>query len=150
MSMFPPTQSERQNGATNSILDIPDDADVDVASVLQESQVMEVLQKLDEELVGLNSVKTRIREIAAALLDRDFSGFEREKRIAFAAALVVFFVAPPAPLVVRRSSRRCTPVRSRIVRDAHREASSLCIAHGDAVLDTVAHQFGGSPPNANR
>ena len=45
-----------------------DDASVDVASVLQESQVMEVLQKLDEELVGLKSVKTRIREIAALLL----------------------------------------------------------------------------------
>jgi len=29
----------------------------------------------------------RIREIAAAMLDPDFSGFEREKRIAFAAAL---------------------------------------------------------------
>ena len=29
---------------------------------------MEVLQKLDEELVGLKSVKTRIREIAALLL----------------------------------------------------------------------------------
>jgi 2,3-bisphosphoglycerate-independent phosphoglycerate mutase len=29
----------------------------------------------------------RIREIAAALLDPDFSGFEREKRVAFAAAL---------------------------------------------------------------
>src|SRR5207237_8616583 len=29
----------------------------------------------------------RIREIAAALLDPDFSGFAREKRIAFAAAL---------------------------------------------------------------
>jgi 2,3-bisphosphoglycerate-independent phosphoglycerate mutase len=29
----------------------------------------------------------RIREIAAVLLDRDFSGFEREKRVAFAAAL---------------------------------------------------------------
>ena len=41
---------------------------VDVASVLQESQVMEVLQKLDQELVGLKSVKTRIREIAALLV----------------------------------------------------------------------------------
>src|SRR5207245_9521910 len=29
---------------------------------------MEVLQKLDQELVGLKSVKTRIREIAALLL----------------------------------------------------------------------------------
>ncbi len=36
--------------------------------VLEKSQVMEVLQKLDDELVGLKSVKTRIREIAALLL----------------------------------------------------------------------------------
>ncbi len=41
---------------------------VDLASILQQSQVMDVLQKLDEELVGLKSVKTRIREIAALLV----------------------------------------------------------------------------------
>src|SRR5579864_1585955 len=68
MSMLPPTQSERSDSAANPTLDTPDDASVDVAAVLQESQVMEVLQKLDEELVGLKSVKTRIREIAALLL----------------------------------------------------------------------------------
>jgi probable Rubsico expression protein CbbX len=50
------------------MLDTPDDDSVDVAAALQDSQVMEVLQKLDEELVGLKSVKTRIREIAALLL----------------------------------------------------------------------------------
>ena len=50
------------------MLDTPEDDSVDVAAALQESQVMEVLQKLDEELVGLKSVKTRIREIAALLL----------------------------------------------------------------------------------
>src|SRR5712664_4951883 len=68
MSMLPPTQSERSDSAANPTLDTPDDASVDVAAVLQESQVMEVLQMLDEELVGLKSVKTRIREIAALLL----------------------------------------------------------------------------------
>ncbi|GAC1393719.1 MAG: CbbX protein [Ktedonobacteraceae bacterium] len=59
-SMISPTQT---NG-----LDTTDDASIDVSVILQESQVMEVLQKLDEDLVGLKSVKTRIHEIAALLL----------------------------------------------------------------------------------
>ncbi len=66
--MIPPMHPEETDSGANSALAMPDDASVDVASVLQESQVMEVLQKLDEELVGLKSVKTRIREIAALLL----------------------------------------------------------------------------------
>jgi probable Rubsico expression protein CbbX len=53
---------------TDSPRDISDDAAVDLAAVLQESQVMDVVQKLDRELVGLKPVKTRIREIAALLL----------------------------------------------------------------------------------
>src|SRR2546423_4659333 len=53
---------------TDPLRDVSDDATVDIAAVLQESQVMEVLQKLDRELVGLKPVKTRIREIAALLL----------------------------------------------------------------------------------
>src|SRR6266852_6315089 len=68
MSMLPPTQSKGPDSVANSMLVTPDDDSVDVAAALQESQVMEVLQKLDEELVGLKSVKTRIREIAALLL----------------------------------------------------------------------------------
>jgi probable Rubsico expression protein CbbX len=68
MSMLPPTQSEGPDNVAHPMLDTPDDASIDVAAVLQESQVMEVLEKLDEELVGLKSVKTRIREIAALLL----------------------------------------------------------------------------------
>ncbi|HZU01142.1 MAG TPA: CbbX protein [Ktedonobacteraceae bacterium] len=66
--MILPPQSEQQNTITNPLLGIPEDACVDMSSVLQESQVMEVLQKLDQELVGLKSVKTRIREIAALLV----------------------------------------------------------------------------------
>lgn len=66
--MILPPQSEQQNTITNPMLGIPEDASVDMSSVLQESQVMEVLQKLDQELVGLKSVKTRIREIAALLV----------------------------------------------------------------------------------
>src|SRR5919204_1244242 len=53
---------------TDPLRDVSDDATVDIAAVLQESQVMDVLLKLDRELVGLKPVKTRIREIAALLL----------------------------------------------------------------------------------
>jgi probable Rubsico expression protein CbbX len=66
--MIPPTQAGGPDIAAHPALDIPEDASVDVSSVLQESQIMEVLQKLDQELVGLKSVKTRIHEIAALLL----------------------------------------------------------------------------------
>src|SRR5947209_5348120 len=68
MPMILPHQSDQQNTIPNALLGIPEDASVDMSSVLQESQVMEVLQKLDQELVGLKSVKTRIREIAALLV----------------------------------------------------------------------------------
>ena len=63
--MIPPTQSEEMNSTT---LDAASEMSADVGAILQESQVMEVLQKLDQELVGLKSVKSRIREIAALLL----------------------------------------------------------------------------------
>jgi len=60
--------SKEQDSAANAPSNISDDGSIDISSVLQESQVMEVLEKLDQELVGLKSVKTRIREIAALLL----------------------------------------------------------------------------------
>ena len=41
---------------------------VDLAAVFKDSNVAEVLDELDQELVGLKPVKTRIREIAALLL----------------------------------------------------------------------------------
>ena len=44
------------------------DGDIDLQRELRESQVEEVLDKLDRELVGLQPVKTRIRETAALLL----------------------------------------------------------------------------------
>jgi len=66
--MIPPAQTGEAGIAANPVLDTPNDASVDLSDTLQDSQVMEVLQKLDEELVGLKSVKTRIREIAALLL----------------------------------------------------------------------------------
>lgn len=62
--MIPPTRLEGVDSVEPALQ--PDV--VDIASVLQESQVMDVLQKLDHELVGLKSVKTRIHEIAALLV----------------------------------------------------------------------------------
>ncbi|WP_018656898.1 CbbX protein [Actinomadura flavalba] len=47
---------------------LPPDASVDLARERAESQVDDVLDALDTELVGLAPVKTRIREIAALLL----------------------------------------------------------------------------------
>lgn len=66
--MLPSARIEGSNGDISPVeLSLQQDV-VDIANVLQESQVMDVLQKLDEELVGLKSVKTRIREIAALLV----------------------------------------------------------------------------------
>ncbi|BBP02613.1 CbbX protein [Sulfuriferula plumbiphila] len=47
---------------------LADDAQVDLEAEFQASNVQEVLDKLDRELIGLKPVKTRIREIAALLL----------------------------------------------------------------------------------
>ena len=47
---------------------LPDDTPVDLEAELKTSNVQEVLEKLDRELIGLKPVKTRIREIAALLL----------------------------------------------------------------------------------
>src|SRR5258708_12668497 len=71
--MLPPTQTGENGGDAKLTFETVEDmnTEVDIAEVLQESQVMEVLYQLDQELVGLKSVKTRIREIAALLqIDR--------------------------------------------------------------------------------
>jgi len=47
---------------------LPDDAPVDLQAELHASNVQEVLDQLDRELIGLVPVKTRIRETAALLL----------------------------------------------------------------------------------
>lgn len=47
---------------------LPDDTPVDLELELRNSQIDEMLEKLDRELVGLAPVKTRIRETAALLL----------------------------------------------------------------------------------
>jgi probable Rubsico expression protein CbbX len=68
MSMIPPTQTGGPDNVANPEPQTSSDASVDVSDILEESQVMEVLHKLDQELVGLKSIKTRIQEIAALLL----------------------------------------------------------------------------------
>jgi probable Rubsico expression protein CbbX len=47
---------------------LADDAQVNLEAEFKDSNVKEVLDKLDNELIGLTPVKTRIREIAALLL----------------------------------------------------------------------------------
>lgn len=52
----------------NELPSIDANADLDFEAILADSRVMEVLDQLDAELIGLKPVKTRIREIAALLL----------------------------------------------------------------------------------
>jgi probable Rubsico expression protein CbbX len=48
--------------------EVPDDTEIDPATVLEDARVDEVLKRLDRELVALHEVKARIREIASLLL----------------------------------------------------------------------------------
>jgi probable Rubsico expression protein CbbX len=57
-----------QTPDADALTGIPDDTPVDLAGVFRDSQIQEVLDKLERELVGLKPIKTRIREIAALLL----------------------------------------------------------------------------------
>lgn len=60
----------RPESTAHGVLDTPAaaSAEIDLRMELRESQVEEVLDKLDAELIGLTAVKTRIRETAALLL----------------------------------------------------------------------------------
>ena len=60
----PPAAARR--GAGGASVPVPDEADLGAA--LAETNVLEVLDQLDQELIALAPVKTRIREIAALLL----------------------------------------------------------------------------------
>lgn len=64
------TQSATEPSANDGpeVTDSPSDGTVDLSAALEQTQVAEVLDTLDRELVGLAPVKTRIREIAALLL----------------------------------------------------------------------------------
>jgi probable Rubsico expression protein CbbX len=60
-------QIETEESETPEII-LPDDTPVDLQEELRSSNVQEVLDQLDRELIGLKPVKTRIRETAALLL----------------------------------------------------------------------------------
>jgi probable Rubsico expression protein CbbX len=60
---LPENQDKGQSEAA-----LPDDTPIDLEAEFKASNVQEVLDKLDRELVGLAPVKQRIREIAALLL----------------------------------------------------------------------------------
>ena len=55
---------------TEQILEkqIDQNSEIDLEAAFQESHIQEILDKLDQELVGLKSVKNKIREMAALLL----------------------------------------------------------------------------------
>lgn len=54
--------------AAEQQLQLPDDTPVDLEAEFKASNVQQVLDRLDAELIGLQPVKTRIRETAALLL----------------------------------------------------------------------------------
>lgn len=56
------------SNSQSSQINIGDETQVDLEAEFKASNIQEVLDKLDQELIGLKPVKTRIREIAALLL----------------------------------------------------------------------------------
>jgi probable Rubsico expression protein CbbX len=67
----------KNSGATGKPVTLRDDAPVDLEAEFKASNIQEVLDKLDRELIGLKPVKTRIHEVAALLLvDRLRKQFE--------------------------------------------------------------------------
>jgi len=62
------TSEEQEESQKKALHEVPDDATVDLEGILEDTRVEEVLDKLDRELIGLEPIKTRIREIAALLL----------------------------------------------------------------------------------
>ena len=69
---FPPTAGPPRGGpaffSKGKAMDATADATIDLEAAYLRSGVGEILDELDRELVGLQPVKRRIREIAARLL----------------------------------------------------------------------------------
>jgi probable Rubsico expression protein CbbX len=134
MSMIPSTQSNGPDDKASPVLGKSDDVGVDMSEVLEESQVMEVLQQLDQELVGLKSVKTRIREIAALLLiDRMRRGMGLAAR---PPSLHMSFTGPPGTGKTTVDMRMATILhRLSYVRKGH----LVAITRDDLVGQYIGH-----------
>ncbi len=128
MSMQPPAHIGEQSAQPS------DEQSADITTLLQESQVMEVLQKLDEELVGLKSVKTRIREIAALLLvDRMRRNFGLTAR---PPSLHMSFTGPPGTGKTTVALRMATVLhRLNYVRKGH----LVAVTRDDLVGQYIGH-----------